>query len=236
VTCHESEPLLHPYLDGELDVANALRVEEHLAGCDACGRYYENLEELRREIAGAGLRYRPKPALERRIAASRRPQWKRPAWLAAAAAVAFALLWLPGRLSRPESDREFVDSHIRSLMGSHLVDVPSSDRHTVKPWFQGKLAFSPDVPDLSAQGFALAGGRLDVARGAPAAALVYRRRAHVINLFVAPAAGADSAPRARSSDGYNVVEWTAKGMSYWAVSDLNAAELGQFAQAFSAPR
>src|SRR5437764_7018860 len=129
-----------------------------------------------------------------------------------------------GWMRRPADERELVDAHIRSLMTSHLVDVPSSDRHTVKPWFQGKLNFSPDVPDLAAEGFVLSGGRLDALDGAPAAAIVYRRREHVINVFVSPAAGRDREPRAAASQGYNLVYWTKGGMSYRAISDLNVAE------------
>src|SRR5439155_14052987 len=142
------------------------------------------------------------PVLARRVAAAGRrvsrqtaPWWRRPwAWSGAfaAAAAALVIMLLPaGWMRRPADERELVDAHIRSLMTSHLVDVPSSDRHTVKPWFQGKLNFSPDVPDLAAEGFVLSGGRLDALDGAPAAAIVYRRREHVINVFVSPGAGRD---------------------------------------------
>jgi anti-sigma factor RsiW len=148
------------------------------------------------------------------------------------AAAALILLVVPVRLLRTGavSDREVLDNHLRSLMASHLVDVPSSDHHSVKPWFQGRLSFSPDVPDLSAEGFVLTGGRLEMMRGEPAAAIVYKCREHVINLFVAPANQADSQPRAQSSEGYNLVTWVKSSLNYWAVSDLNARELMQFAQ------
>jgi anti-sigma factor RsiW len=152
--------------------------------------------------------------------------------VAFAAAAAVVLLLVPWQLPRTSSDedREVLDNHLRSLMASHLVDVPSSDQHTVKPWFQGKLSFSPSVPDLSSEGFTLAGGRLELVRSAPTAAIVYKRRNHVINLFVTPAAHSDVGPVSRSMEGYNLVTWVKGGLSYRAVSDLNAGELMQFAQ------
>jgi anti-sigma factor RsiW len=241
MNCHEAERLLNPYVDGELDLVTIVDVEEHISGCAACSLAHRNLQELRRIIAESDLEFLPTPGLARRVSAARRravsgsqPWWRRAAPLAAAAAV-LLLLFVPARLLRTgNADRDVLDSHLRSLMGSHLTDVPSSDHHTVKPWFQGRLNFSPDVPDLSAEGFTLIGGRLEVVRRAPAAAIVYRRRAHVINLFVAPANEGDSPPRAQSSEGYNLVAWTKGGMRYWAVSDLNAAELMQFAESVRA--
>jgi len=126
-----------------------------------------------------------------------------------------------------------VSSHIRSLLATHLFDVPSTDRHTVKPWFDGKLDFSPDVKDLAPQGFRLAGGRLDYLDGRPVAALVFQRRLHVINLFVWPSAEGSARPAAAASEhGYNVVHWSAGGMTYWAVADIPVAELEQFGQLY----
>ncbi len=238
MNCHEARPMLNPYLDGELDLMTAVRVEDHIAGCADCGREYRDLQELRREIAGADLEFALPAGLSRRIAARLRaaagPErwWKRPGTLAAAAAAVLILMLVPARLLRNGAgeDRELLDSHLRSLMASHLVDIPSSDHHTVKPWFQGRLTFAPNVPDLSTQGFVLSGGRLEVVRRAPAAAIVYRRRNHVINLFEAPANQPDFSPKAQTSEGFNTVAWVKGGLSYWAVSDLNAKELMQFAQ------
>jgi anti-sigma factor RsiW len=156
------------------------------------------------------------------------------AWpqVGAAFAMSFALAWsvglylaTPGAAERLQE--ELVASHTRALMTGHAVDVVSSDRHTVKPWFNGKLDFSPAVFDLSAQGFALTGGRLDYLGRRPVAALVYQHKAHPINVFVWPAP-AEDAPKSASRLGYNLLHWTRGGLSYWAVSDLNAGELAQF--------
>ncbi len=241
MNCLEAQPLLHPYVDGELDAASVVAVGRHLAECESCARRLHDVEELRREIAEAGLEFAPRPELARKVAVaakrvSRGPLgwWIRPfAWGAGMAAVAAALviLALPAaRVRGPAVQSEIVDAHIRSLMTPHLVDVPSSDHHTVKPWFQGKLNFSPEVPDLAAQGFVLAGGRVDVVDGAPAAAIVYRRRDHVINVFVSAGGGRDERPRASAARGYNLVDWTKGGLSYRAVSDLNSSELRTFAE------
>jgi anti-sigma factor RsiW len=130
--------------------------------------------------------------------------------------------------------REVVDDHLRSLAGNHLTDVLSSNQHTVKPWFDGRLDFTPPVQDFAAQGFPLIGGRLDYLNNRPVAAVIYRRRLHFINLFISPAEhAADASPRSQVEDGYNIVHWTKSGMSYWAVSSVSASELETFAQLVS---
>jgi anti-sigma factor RsiW len=127
-----------------------------------------------------------------------------------------------------------VADHIRSLLATHLVDVASSDQHTVKPWFDGKIDFAPEVRDFAADGFPLVGGRLDYLDGKTVVALVYRRHKHPINLLISPVPGrGDTSPEALTRRGYNLVHWTQGEMSYWAVSDVNAAELGQFAGRFA---
>jgi len=163
----------------------------------------------------------------------------RPFALAAAvllvASLAGSLLFM--RSARMPNPVDFVaeavvDSHVRALMGEHLFDVRSTDQHTVKPWFLGKLDFSPPVDDLASLGFPLTGGRLDYLAGRPVAALVYTHAQHTINLFVWPETSANvGSPDARSIRGFHVRHWTRGGMSFWAVSDLNDMELDQFADA-----
>jgi anti-sigma factor RsiW len=203
------------------------------------------LSELIREHA---TRYRASPALESAVrteitlqSAAVRPQvtpsrWRWPSWAFVGMGFACGLVFstatvlVAGR--QADSDRleaELVGSHVRALMVSHLTDVASSNQHTVKPWFQGKLNYSPPVRDLDQDGFPLVGGRLDYLAGKPVAALVYRRNGHMIDLFIWPdanAPGSDVSER----QGYNVMRWTKDGMTYSAVSDLNLNELRAFSE------
>jgi anti-sigma factor RsiW len=238
--------LIHGYVDGELDLVKSIEIEQHLADCDACTRTVKGLRGLQSVVRNDALRFEPPTKLEKRLRsavrredkAEQRPgifQWR---WLVAGtlcAAILIGVLSLAGMFTRPSPDdllaQEVVASHVRSLMADHLTDVPSSDQHTVKPWFDGKLDFSPTVKDLSQQGFTLTGGRLDYLGNRPVAALVYQRRQHPINLFVWPTgATAATNEKALERQGYNVIRWSNGGMTYWAVSDLNLAELQQFAQ------
>jgi anti-sigma factor RsiW len=138
-----------------------------------------------------------------------------------------------GRSGNELIAQDVVSGHVRSLMANHLTDVPSSDRHTVKPWFLGKLDFSPEVRDLAPEGFPLIGGRLDYVSQKPAAALVYQRGKHIINLFVWKADGRSEAHESRQ--GYNLAHWNNAGLSYWAVSDVNSADLEQFSKLMQNP-
>ena len=241
MSCTEIEPLIGASLDGELDPVGALRVEDHLATCNQCSQFLVRLELLREEIASADLDWSAHTDLRRIRAAIRRREpalhagaswWRRPflgsAAAAFAAGIALMIFW-PGKPGIPV-ERQIVDSHVRSMLADHLIDVQSSDRHTVKPWFQGKLKFAPNVPDLSNQGFVLSGGRLDVLDGKEAAALVYRRRNHVINLWTMPGRGGDRGIESSALNGFQLLHWQRSGMLYWAASDLNVAELREFAE------
>jgi len=246
VNCHETQRWLPGYLDGEVDLVSAVAIEEHLKTCARCAQAYQTQQRLRAAIRGSAL-YMPAPAsLHKRISAAMHAAskptpaprvWRWP-WFGVAAALACVaiLMWGLGRawLAPAADDRlatEVLAGHVRSLMTDHLIDVVSSDRHTVKPWFAGKLDFSPTVDDLASQGFPLTGGRLDYLDGRPVAALVYQRQRHIINLFSWPAPQAsDAAAAAETRQGYNLIHWTKGGMTYWAVSDLNVDELQAFVQ------
>jgi len=244
MSCREVQELLHGYADGELDLVRNLEMERHFRECPACASAYERLRRMREAMSSSVPYFQPPAALERRLHArlraetapeNRRIQWQ---WLAVAAAlvVITAGVWRVARTSTHRDAAEIVageavSSHVRSLMAAHLTDVPSSDRHTVKPWFNGKLDFSPPVGDFPSQGFTLTGGRLDYLDARPVAALVYQRRQHVINLFVWPAPQRpDTEIQATDRQGYHVLHWTRAHMNYWAVSDLNVRELSEFAE------
>lgn len=195
-------------------------------------------EEVGETIRNQATYHAASPHLRARILASlpKEPAARARRWnsrgLASGFAAAFALLAAAGIyfLSPGTEQRladEIVAAHVRSLMVDHAFDVASSDSHTVKPWFAGKLDFSPPVFDLTAQGFALAGGRLDYIDRRPVAALVYRHRQHLINLFILPATR-NARPRTLEQQGFHLAAWEKAGMTWWAVSDLNAAELAQF--------
>ena len=247
MTCEDARPLVHAYVDGELDLLRSLEVEGHLEGCAGCGRELAQLRALRTAFADGGLYHQAPARLERRIRAAVRDARRterghgfavaRFGWGgAAAAAVVLVAILVRGVLpfdsaTGDPTAREVVDDHLRSLTANHLTDVLSSNQHTVKPWFDGKLSFTPPVEDLVAQGFPLVGGRLDYIDNQPVAAVVYRRREHVINLFVAPTApGPDLRSESTTRGGYNIVHWTKSSMAYWAVSSVSGVELGKFAQ------
>ncbi len=244
--CEEVRPLVHAYVDGELGLAESLNVEAHLKGCAACAREQANVLAVRAVFSNGALYHAAPARLERRVRAAvrgaHRAEYGRGfalgylGWAGAAtAAVLLLAIIVKGVLPFGQPNdltvREVVNDHLRSLTQNHLTDVLSSNQHTVKPWFDGRLDFAPPVADFSAQGFPLVGGRIDYLDNRPAAAVVYRRRQHIINLFILPDEHArDTLPVTQVRAGYNVVDWTKSGIMYWAVSSLNAAELQKFAQ------
>jgi anti-sigma factor RsiW len=244
MTCDEAEILLHALIDGELDAGHAREVEDHIAGCAACAAALRDYREMGKAVAGADLRYKAPLELRRRIEASlpraqpapsRRAVLRGFAMGSAVSAIAatglIAIVLRNDDQSRITS--EIVSAHLRSLQAGHLTDVISTDQHTVKPWFNGKLDVAPPVIDLTALGFTLIGGRLDYIDARPVGAIVYRRRLHVINLFVAQTANTETrAAKTETFQGFNVRSWSEGGLNYWAVSDIAADELAEFSEKF----
>jgi anti-sigma factor RsiW len=250
VNCEDARILLHAHLDGELDAARDLEVTRHLEGCDRCVREFEFARAMHSRLRSGEFHYAAPPELagkvRRAIASERRaspstaaPRRSRLRWSFVAAPLALAallmLIVIPQMMRPSRGDliaREVVASHVRSLMASHLMDVVSTDKHTVKPWFAGKLDFSPVVTDFASAGFPLIGGRLDYIDDRTAAAVVYRHGRHIINVFMWPAqegALAGDTFRTLSRNGYNVESFQKDGMQCWAVSDMQASELDRFA-------
>jgi len=251
--CQKALLLLDAYLDGELDLSASLELEAHLAECAACRTRREALAGLSGRLRARLTRHSaPEDLRARLIQLAGTPsaklgsghapdhasgpantnRWQRRQFMALAASVLLAVFASGGTtylVMRPAPEdplaEEVVGSHIRSLMADHLIDVASSDQHTVKPWFDGRLDLAPAVVDLKAQGFTLLGGRLDYIDRQPVAAVVYQRGKHLINLFAWPSGGAHLALRTMTIRGYNVLSWTAGDLAYWAVSDVNPKDL-----------
>ena len=242
--CANAQPLLDSYLDGELDAVRNVDIEEHLRGCARCARSVSDRQIIRGGLKTESLYFKAPADLHKRIQRSVRQaakleapsRWLSASWIKIAtplAAAALVIFLVVPYLIRPSSDelltQDVVASHIRSLMVDHLADVPSTDEHTVKPWFNGKLDFSPPVSDLAKQGYPLVGGRLDYVNNRPVAALVYQRDKHVINVFVWPSdKNARSSAPIQTQQGYHVIRWTSSGMNFWAVSDLEQNQLTKF--------
>lgn len=255
--CERAQEMLSPYLDGELPTAEREAVATHLEECRACFAVVSDYRRTGRTIAAAGreplpsgLAERVRASLERAeeglrdqsapVAAglkARRPasagqSYARQAAMIFAACLltALATWWIAGVASQTDRvEQEVLSAHVRSLLQDSPIQVASSDAHTVKPWFAGRIDFAPEVRDLAAEGFPLLGGRLDYVAGRRVGAIVYKRRLHTISVFVWPATQGDIAARIVTRNGFNLLSWRRHGLAYWAVSDLNASDLGQLA-------
>ena len=249
MNCQQAQELIQSYGDGELELAGSLEVERHMQECQICANAYSRHTTLTSALKNSSLYYTAPDKLEKRIRASLRKEAKSEqprrafVWRWATATVALALLlmlaflvWRPGSFRSSGDEllaQEIVSNHVRSLLpgGSHLTDVLSSDQHTVKPWFDGKVDFAPPVRDFASQDFPLYGGRLEYLNNRTVATLIYKRRLHYINLYVWPTDQAgSSAETTVQRQGYNMIHWKSGGMNFWAISDLNAVELQEFAR------
>jgi anti-sigma factor RsiW len=251
MNCQEFYDYVDAYIDNELDLAATILVKQHLRDCPKCQQLLEARKALGNLLDNPEISFEAPDSLLEKIRSAlpvARSEVKQPRsrsrvvipWfsvplaLAAALAVMLGLVILNrgGISDRSRSNalaQEVITSHVRSLLATHLFDVPSTDQHTVKPWFDGKLKFSPPVHDFAEQGFRLTGGRLDYFNGREVAALVYQRRLHIINLFVWPSdSGRNTGAESFAKDGYNVSHWERNGFEFWAVSDVNAADLKAF--------
>ena len=240
-----SPDLIEAYLDEELDPGHIASIEDHLSGCRSCSEAFTRFRVQKANIRSIAPYYTAPPQLQQAVRKALRqaaaddaqpaggsPPWR---WMAIAATVllAVSVSWNMRPSSRPAPEagplaENIVSDHIRSLIGTHLLDVPSSDQHTVKPWFNGKLDFSPEVKDFASQGFPLIGGRLEYLMDRPVAALVYKRRQHIINVFTWPATSTGKTERSFARNGYVAVHWNHGSMAFWAVSDISSIELTQF--------
>jgi anti-sigma factor RsiW len=254
MNCEQGRQLLHAYLDDELDLATAMEMEKHLPDCAQCSRELEAARAVGKAAAQAAVYYPAPAALREKLRRSIRaevgeiesaptarvrspglavPWWNRRLVFSGLAAalvlvVCSLAIFMPFGAPTGQID-ELVDSHVRSLEADHLLDVASTDQHTVKPWFDGKIEFAPPVIDLAGEGFPLIGGRLDYLHEGKVAALIYRRNKHVINLFIWPGSASGETDVQR---GFNLIRFQCNGMICWAVSDLNAGELQQFVDLF----
>jgi len=250
-TCQDS---LEARLDGELPPEEAREIDRHLAACPACARQFATLGETRRLVSENAMRYTAPDVLKARVRSAvarigsppvaagtgNRFRWWRE--VAAGLAIAIASSGITFAAANRSAARnsaadELLASHVRSLMPGHLTDVPSTEHHTIKPWFNGRVDLSPAVPNLDKAGFPLVGGRADYVLGRVVPVVVYGRRQHMINVYAWPSSAAGGAPpNDLSRNGYHFITWRSGGIEYWAASDLNAAELHMFVAMYAAAR
>lgn len=257
--CRDRQLLLHGLLDGELDAANTLRCEAHIRECAGCASEFARLRALSLWLKVPGVSFEAPGTLRTRVASvvtTAAPPitvtWATPSvrrapksrvrrrravalgWAASVSALAATVvLALLLRFPGASVADELVADHVRSLLAGHLVDIETSDRQVIKPWFTGKVDFSPPIPELAEQGFPLVGGRLDYMPGRVLPAVVYRRGRHIINVFVWPAGGQTAAPVNTRRDGYNVLGWSQGSLRFCAVSDAEPAALSQLKAAIA---
>lgn len=262
--CNEARDLLDAYADNMLGLADTARLNRHLQGCAACRAELDGIRALGHALRAQAPRHPAPAALRARISAAlpaapapaaQRPAppaatgpavgWGAPAWglaamalVTAGALVLAAVLWLQRPGPEAALEPQIVASHVRALLSGRSIDVASTDQHTVKPWFNGRLDYAPPVIDLAAQGFPLAGGRVDYMAGRRVAVLSYRAGKHPIDLYVIPAVSASAAPvQTRSDDGYALASWADDGLRYWAITDAEPAVLQRYVQSLrAAPR
>lgn len=254
MNCEECREFIDAYIDNELDATATIVVRRHLRECAACTQFLEARKGLHALLAKPELSFEVPDSLRTRVLSalpvapakpkghsdrSRKriviPWFSVPLALAAVLAIVFGLAllksgWIPGRPGDRTLVAQVISGHVRSLLATHLLDVVSTDQHTVKPWFAGKLEFSPPVQDFAQRGFDLIGGRLDYLNNREVAVLVYRRNKHIINLFIWPLNPGHTGPvQGFSENGYNVLHWERSGFSFWAVSDVRMEDLRAFA-------
>ena len=240
MTCEEMDLVLHGYIDEELDALKSAEVEEHLKGCRRCSELHHNFVALQAAVRSDAPYFRASRSSRQKILGALRHEtgvfspgfsWRIPAAVVSVALLV-VLVIRTGVFSTDSRQsiiiHDIVNSHLRSLRENHLVDVPSSDQHTVKPWFDGKIDYSPTVKNLDSAGFVLVGGRIDFVDTKPVAVIVYKRRLHIINLFTWPRGGVGKPPSLSLQSGYNLVAWNAGEMAYLAISDVAPAELQTF--------
>jgi len=241
--CPEAKAALDAYVDAELPLADRQRVPDHLQSCVGCQGELRELQQLTGILHEEHVSYVAPPHLKARVSDElKRVDDVRGSWFGSRSAFAYSLPalvvglvmgWaMSWQIDTRTGESEFLSllasAHVRSLMADHLTDVASSDSHTVKPWFHGRVDFSPPVHDLTLQGYPLLGGRLAYVSGKATAALIYKHRQHIINVFIQSASNSPGAASDGGVNGYHVLHWRDGGLAYWAVSDLNVADLDRF--------